>query len=215
MQRTERYKQVIKWFELNMPVAETELNYANAFQLLVAVILSAQCTDKRVNMITPKLFEKLPDAQAMANATIDEIFELIRSCSYPNNKAKHLSAMAKMLINDFNGEVPSDINELQKLPGVGRKTANVVASVHFNIPAIAVDTHVFRVSARLGLTVNAKTPLASETQLKKYIPKDIWAIAHHWLILHGRYVCVARKPKCNTCGLSNYCAYFEQNKNEE
>jgi len=207
MRKKERFEKTITWFEENMPIAETELHYGSPFELLVAVILSAQCTDKRVNIITPPLFEKYPDEIRMADASVEAIFELIRSCSYPNNKAKHLLGMAKMLHQDFKGEVPSDIKELQKLPGVGRKTANVIASVVFNKPAMAVDTHVFRVSARIGLTTKAKTPLDTEHQLVKYIPEEKIAIAHHWLILHGRYVCLARKPKCEICGISDFCRY--------
>lgn len=195
-----------------MPIAETELHYGTPYELLVAVILSAQCTDKRVNQITPALFQKYPDEIAMADATVDDIFEFIRSCSYPNNKAKHLLGMAQMLHQDFKGEVPSDINELQKMPGVGRKTANVIASVVFNKPAMAVDTHVFRVSARIGLTYKSKTPLDTEMQLIKYIPEEKIATAHHWLILHGRYVCLARSPKCEKCGITEYCKYFAKLK---
>lgn len=210
MQKKERFEKILAWFEKNMPIAETELRYTNPYELLVAVILSAQCTDKRVNMVTPKLFEKYPVPELLANATPEEVFEIIRSISYPNNKSKHLVGMAKMLVNDFKGVVPDDVNELQKLPGVGRKTANVIASVVYEKPTLAVDTHVFRVSARLGLTTNAKTPLETEKQLLKYIPENKVAIAHHWLILHGRYVCVARNPKCNECGLRNYCKYYQQ-----
>lgn len=208
MTRKERFKNIIAWFQENMPVAETELNYSNPFELLVAVILSAQCTDKRVNMITPKVFERWPTQNELAEAAPEEVFEVIKSCSYPNNKSKHLVGMAKMLRDEFNGVVPDDVKELQKLPGVGRKTANVIASVVYQKPALAVDTHVFRVSARLGLTVNAKTPLETEKQLVKYIPQDLIPIAHHWLILHGRYVCLARKPKCRQCGLKEWCKYY-------
>ena len=208
--KKELFKKVIEHFKDNMPVAETELDYTNPFELLVSVILSAQCTDKRVNTITPPLFQQYPDVYAMAKAATDDIFGFIKSCSYPNNKAKHLSGMAKMLVDDFGGNVPDDINELQKLPGVGRKTANVIVSVVFNKPAMAVDTHVFRVAARIGLTTNSKTPLDTEKQLVKNIPQDLLPIAHHWLILHGRYVCVARKPKCNECGLTNLCRYFQK-----
>jgi len=215
MQRKERFQHIIAYFSQNQPVAETELHYANPFQLLVAVILSAQCTDKRVNIVTPALFAKMPNAETMATASVEQIFELIKSISFPNNKAKHLSGMAKILSEEFGGIIPSDIQELQKMPGVGRKTANVIASVVYNKPAMAVDTHVFRVSARLGLTQNAKTPLDTELQLLKYIPKNKVAIAHHWLILHGRYVCIARKPKCMDCNLKEYCKYFQQMKNEE
>jgi endonuclease-3 len=214
MQKKERYNKVIQWFQINMPVAETELKYASPYELLVAVILSAQCTDKRVNIITPPFFQRFPDAFALSEATIEEIFELIRSCSYPNNKAKHLSGMAKMLMDTFKGEVPDNIDELQKLPGVGRKTANVIASVVFDKPAMAVDTHVFRVAARIGLTNKAKTPLETEKQLVEQIPEELLPIAHHWLILHGRYVCIARKPKCDSCGLSPFCKYFQTKQKE-
>ncbi len=191
-----------------MPVAETELDYTDPYEMIVSTILSAQCTDKRVNMTTPALFAKYPTVQSLAKATPEKVFPLIKSISYPNNKAKHLVGMAKMLVKDFGGVVPSDVNELQKLPGVGRKTANVVASVVFNKPAMAVDTHVFRVSARIGLTVGAKNPLQTEMQLVKYIPENKLAIAHHWLILHGRYVCTARNPKCSECGIKEFCKYF-------
>jgi endonuclease-3 len=208
MTKKQRFEQVIAWFEQNMPIAETELDYNTPYELLVAVILSAQCTDKRVNQITPVLFERYPTADLLASASFDEVFEYIRSCSYPNNKAKHLVGMAKMLSEEFCGEVPSDIDQLQKLPGVGRKTANVIASVVFNKPALAVDTHVFRVAARIGLSTNAKTPLQTENQLMEYIPSDLVPKAHHWLILHGRYVCKARKPECERCGLTQYCKFF-------
>lgn len=212
MVRSERFKNVIAWFQENMPVAETELHYSNPYELLVAVILSAQCTDKRVNMITPMFFERFPEAESLARAEVEEVFEYIRSCSYPNNKSKNLVGMAQKLLSEFGGEVPSDVDELQKLPGVGRKTANVIASVVFNKPALAVDTHVFRVAARIGLTKNAKTPLETEKQLVKYIPEDLLVIAHHWLILHGRYVCIARKPKCDECGLRDCCEYYSNLK---
>lgn len=215
MRKKERFEKVISWFEENMPIAETELHYGNPYELLVAVILSAQCTDKRVNQITPALFDKYPDEIAMAHATVEDIFDLIRSCSYPNNKAKHLLGMAQMLHKDFKGEVPSDIKELQKMPGVGRKTANVIASVVFNKPAMAVDTHVFRVSARIGLTTNSKTPLDTELQLVKHIPEEKIPTAHHWLILHGRYVCLARSPKCEKCGITEYCKYYAKLKKKE
>ena len=207
--KKDRFKFVLDYFLKHQPIAETELKYASPYELLVAVILSAQCTDKRVNMITPPFFERFPTAESLAHAEVDEIFQYIRSCSYPNNKSKNLLGMAKMLTNDFEGVVPDDVNELQKLPGVGRKTANVIASVVFNKPALAVDTHVFRVAARIGLTTNAKTPLETERQLVKYIPEDLLAIAHHWLILHGRYVCVARKPKCKECPLKEVCKYYQ------
>jgi endonuclease-3 len=211
MRKKERFEKVIEYFQEHMPTAETELAYNNPYELLVAVILSAQCTDKRVNMVTPALFERFPEAETLAAASSDEVFTYIRSISYPNNKAKHLVGMAKMLVEDFKNEVPSDVKELQKMPGVGRKTANVIASVVYDKPAMAVDTHVFRVSERIGLTTNAKTPLATEKQLVKYIPKELISTAHHWLILHGRYVCLARKPKCEKCGLTAYCKYFEKN----
>ncbi|MGF7138711.1 endonuclease III [Roseimarinus sediminis] len=208
MLKKERFEKVLAWFEENMPVAETELHYDNAYELLVAVILSAQCTDKRVNLLTPPLFERFPTAELLAQATFDEVFEYIRSCSYPNNKAKHLIGMAKMLTDDFEGVVPSDVVQLQKLPGVGRKTANVIASVVYDQPALAVDTHVFRVAERIGLSTKAKTPLQTEEQLMKYIPLALVPKAHHWLILHGRYVCRARKPACEQCGLKPFCRYF-------
>ncbi len=209
-QLKDRYQFVIEYFSEHQPIAETELDYGTPYELLVAVILSAQCTDKRVNMITPPFYQRFPDAESLAKATQEEVFELIKTCSYPNNKAKHLLGMSQMIIHDFNGVVPDDVDELQKLPGVGRKTANVIASVVFKKPAMAVDTHVFRVSARIGLTENAKTPLETEKQLVKHIPEDKLGIAHHWLILHGRYVCQARKPLCNACGLSSVCKYFEK-----
>jgi len=205
----ERYEGVINYFKTNVPTAETELHYSNSFELIVAVILSAQCTDKRINQVTPKLFKDYPNAEALAYASSDTIFNYIRSVSYPNNKAKHLVNMAKMLLKDFNGEIPSEIDELIKLPGVGRKTANVVASVIYDKPAMAVDTHVFRVSNRLGLT-KAKTPLQSEQQLIKHIPEQYIATAHHWLILHGRYTCTARSPKCNICPLTAYCKSYSK-----
>ena len=191
-----------------MPVAETELHYSTPFELLVAVILSAQCTDKRVNMITPRLFKQYPTAEIMARAEVEDIFELIRSVSYPNSKAKYLVSMAKMLVEQFEGEVPAERELLMKLPGVGRKTANVIAAVVYHRPTMAVDTHVFRVANRIGLTTNAKTPLETELTLIKYIPEVLIPKAHHWLILHGRYICVARKPHCWECGLAPYCRYF-------
>lgn len=197
-----------------MPVAETELVFVTAYQLLVAVILSAQCTDKRVNLITTGFFKRFPEVEYLATATFEEVFELIKSCSYPNNKARHLIGMAQKLTSEFGGIVPDDIEKLQTLPGVGRKTANVIASVVFNHPAMAVDTHVFRVSERLGLTRNAKTPLAAEKQLVKYLPEAKIPKAHHWLILHGRYVCTARKPRCNECGLSWLCDWFQKGLKE-
>lgn len=202
------YTEVIEYFKKAMPVAETELHYNNPYELIVAVILSAQCTDKRVNMITPSFFEKFPVPEILMHASQEEVYQVIKSISYPNNKSKNLIGMAKALVQNYNSTVPDDVDELQKLPGVGRKTANVIASVVYNKPALAVDTHVFRVAARIGLTVNAKTPLETERQLVKYLPKDILPIAHHWLILHGRYVCIARKPKCHECGLTKVCKYY-------
>lgn len=207
MTKEERFKRFIDYFSVNMPNAKTELSYGSPYELMVAVILSAQCTDKRVNMITPEFFKQFPTPETLAHANIADVFEVIKSCTYPNNKAKNLVGMANGLINMFHGTMPSDIEELQKLPGVGRKTANVIASVVFNKPALAVDTHVFRVSARIGLSVNAKTPLETEKQLVEFIPEELIPIAHHWLILHGRYVCVARKPKCSICGLADFCDY--------
>ncbi len=215
MTKKERYKKLIAYFKKNMPIAETELLYNTPYELIVAVILSAQCTDNRVNMITPSLFERFPNSKKMAQSTPDEVLEYIKTCSYPNNKAKHLVGMAKMLEDKFKGIVPSDINELQKLPGVGRKTANVIASVVYNAPYIAVDTHVFRVSARIGLVTNAKTPLETEKQLTNNIPENLRPLAHHWLILHGRYVCVARKPKCEDCGIKDICKYYNLNFNKK
>lgn len=208
MTRKERYEAVISWFEEHMPVAETELHYESPFELLVAVILSAQCTDKRVNMITPRLFKQYPTAEVMARAEVEDIFELIRSVSYPNAKAKYLVATSKLLVEHFCGEVPESREELMKLPGVGRKTANVIASVIYGRPTMAVDTHVFRVANRIGLTTNSKTPLETELTLVRYIPESLIPKAHHWLILHGRYVCVARKPHCSECGLAPYCRYY-------
>ncbi|MBX3242766.1 MAG: endonuclease III [Chitinophagaceae bacterium] len=206
----ERYSFVLDWFQHNIPNAETELLYDSPYQLLVAVILSAQCTDKRVNLTTPAIFEKYPEPVSLSATTFEELFPLIRSISYPNNKTKHLIGMAKMLVEKFNGEVPLTVEELVQLPGVGRKTANVITSVIDRQPNMAVDTHVFRVSARLGLTRNAKTPLAAEKQLIKHIPKELIHKAHHWLILHGRYVCLARNPKCGSCGLTSVCLYYKK-----
>lgn len=214
MTTKQRYNHVIDWFTRNVPIAETELHYESAFGLLVAVILSAQCTDKRVNMITPPLLADFPTAEVMAETSPEVIFEYIRSVSYPNNKAKHLVGMAQKLVSDFGGVVPDDIDKLQTLPGVGRKTANVIASVVFNQPAMAVDTHVFRVSERIGLTINSKNPLQTELELIKYIPDNLVPIAHHWLILHGRYICQARKPKCESCGLTEWCRYYQNNFNK-
>ena len=214
MTKKERFEKIIDYFSKNHPIAETELHYKNPYQLLVAVILSAQCTDKRVNMVTPALFKAFPKPEVMAEASSDEVFQYIRSISYPNNKAKHLVGMAHMLIHDSKGVVPSDISELQKMPGVGRKTANVIASVVYDKPAMAVDTHVFRVSNRIGLTTNAKNPLQSEKQLIKFIPKELVPRAHHWLILHGRYTCLARKPLCEKCDLKAFCKFFNQKKSK-
>ena len=208
MTRKERFQFVLDYFTQHNPDAATELFYGSPYQLLVAVILSAQCTDKRVNMTTPAIFDRYPDAATLAGATFDELFPLIRSISYPNNKTKHLIGMAQMLMSRFGGEVPLTVEELLELPGVGRKTANVITSVVDNQPNMAVDTHVFRVAARIGLTVNAKTPLAAEKQLLEFIPTEQVHVAHHWLILHGRYVCVARAPKCSECGLQQACKYF-------
>ncbi len=215
MTRKERFEGIIAYFIENKPFAQTELLYTTPYELIVAVVLSAQCTDKRVNTITPEFFRLFPDVHHLAEAEVPEIFELIKSCSYPNNKAKHLSGLAKMLIRDFDGQVPSEVEELQKLPGVGRKTANVIASVVFNKPAMAVDTHVFRVSERLGLTTDSKNPLETERQLVKYIPEELIPLAHHWLILHGRYVCIARKPKCEECGLTTWCRYYRKQQKSQ
>jgi endonuclease-3 len=215
MDTNERFKKIMDWFRANVPVAETELTYENPYQLIVAVILSAQCTDKRVNIVTKELFKKYPDAVSLAEANISDIYELIKSVSYPNNKSKHLSGMARMLVNEFNSKVPDNIDDLQKLPGVGRKTANVIVSVVFKKPAMAVDTHVFRVAARTGLSVNSKTPFETEKQLIKGIPEQDLPVAHHWLILHGRYVCTARNPKCNACGIKNYCNYYKNTESHE
>ena len=208
MTTKQRFEYILEWFAANMPVAESELVYANPFQLLVAVMLSAQCTDKRVNMVTPALFAAYPNAQALANATEDEVFEYVKSVSYPRSKAQHLVEMAKRLVEAYEGQVPDSIEELQTLQGVGRKTANVVCAVIWNQPTMAVDTHIFRVSERLGLTTNSKNPLQTEKQLVKYIPENVIPKAHHWLLLHGRYVCQARKPQCEKCGLSPYCRYY-------
>jgi len=208
----QRYEGIIGWFSENMPVAETELHYRTPFELLVAVALSAQCTDKRVNMTTPALFEAYPTPQAMAAASVEDVYSHIRSISYPNNKARHLVAMARMLCEEFGGEVPTDLDELQRLPGVGRKTANVLGAVLWGREVMPVDTHVFRVSARMGLTRGAKTPLQTELQLEKNIPSHLLPIAHHWLILHGRYVCTARKPKCGQCGVRQWCREYASQK---
>ena len=208
MTTKQRYEGIIAYFKQQMPEAESELHYADPFQLLVAVVLSAQCTDKRVNMTTPALFEAFPTPQAMAAATAEEIYPYIRSISYPNNKAKHLAAAARMICTEFGGEVPDDLEQLQRLPGVGRKTANVLGAVLWNREVMPVDTHVFRVAERIGLTTRSKTPLQTERTLSTHIPGALLPVAHHWLILHGRYVCVARKPKCEECGLKPWCKYF-------
>lgn len=214
MTRKERYEFVIGYFQEHMPDAETELIYDNPFQLLVAVILSAQCTDKRVNMTTPAIFEKYPDAASLSKAGFDELFPLIKSISYPNNKTKHLIGMAQMLMQDFGGQIPMTVPELIKLPGVGRKTANVITSVVDQQPNMAVDTHVFRVSKRIGLvTAKATTPVAVEKELIRFIPQELVHKAHHWLILHGRYICIARQPKCRECGLQQACLYFQKTNN--
>ena len=207
MTRKERFAAIVGWFAENRPVAETELHYGNTFQLLVAVILSAQCTDRRVNIVTPPLFERFPTPADLASATFDEVFPYVKSVSYPNSKTSHLIAMAQKLLADFGGEVPSDIDALMSLPGVGRKTANVIASVVYDQPVIAVDTHVFRVAHRLGLS-DGKTPLEVERDLERHIPLDRRAISHHWLILHGRYTCTARNPKCADCGLTEWCREY-------
>ncbi len=214
MLKKERYQAFVDYFSKHQPNAETELQYSNPYELLVAVILSAQCTDKRINQVTPKLFERFPNPESLAESNSDEVFGYIRSVSYPNNKAKHLVGMAQLLVSEFNSEVPSTVENLQKLPGVGRKTANVIASVVHQAPAMAVDTHVFRVANRLGLTSKAKTPLAVEKQLVKHLPKDKIHVAHHWLILHGRYICLARNPKCEQCPISWFCKYYEHQHTE-
>lgn len=211
MLKKDRYKAFVDYFSIHQPQAETELHYQNPYELLVAVILSAQCTDKRINQVTPALFERFPNPISLAQSPPEEIFHYIKSVSYPNNKAKHLAGMAKMLVDHFGGQVPATVKELQKMPGVGRKTANVIVSVIHQAPAMAVDTHVFRVANRLGLTQNAKTPLSAEKQLVKNLPEDKIHLAHHWLILHGRYICIARKPKCTICPLTSFCKYYEQN----
>lgn len=212
MRKADRYNELIKYFLEHQPYADTELIYTDPYELIVAVILSAQCTDKRVNMITPAFFKRFPTPEILSNATPEDVFEIIKSCSYPNNKAKNLIGMAKMLTTAYGGILPSDPLELQKLPGVGRKTANVLVSVIFKKPAMAVDTHVFRVSARIGLTTNARTPLQAELQLIKYIPEKLIPLAHHWLILHGRYICIARNPKCSECGLTSFCKYYKHRR---
>jgi len=208
MNKKERYQLFVAHFSEHQPVAVTELDYNNPYELLVAVILSAQCTDKRVNIVTKDLFKRFPEPESLAEADVAEVFEYIRSISYPNNKAKHLVGMAKILVNEFKSVVPEDVTDLQTMPGVGRKTANVIASVVYNVPVMAVDTHVFRVSARLGLTTNAKNPLEAELQLVRHIPDEVMHISHHWLILHGRYLCQARKPKCGECKITHFCKSY-------
>jgi len=208
----ERYQFVIEYFKKERPVAQSELNFNNPFQLLVAVILSAQCTDKRVNMVTPKIFEKYPSPEKLSQAKYEELFQIMKSISYPNNKAKNLISMSQKLVEKFNSEVPDNLENLLELDGVGRKTANVITSVIFNQPNMPVDTHVFRVAARIGLTINAKNPLQAEKQLIKNIPQELIPISHHWLILHGRYVCVARKPLCEKCGLTSICLFYQNSQ---
>lgn len=210
MTTKERFRRCVEYFSQTMPVAESELNYGNPFELLVAVVLSAQCTDKRVNLTTPALFAAYPTAEAMAQATEEEVYGYIRSISYPNNKARHLVALSRKLVEEYGGEVPTDLDELQTLPGVGRKTANVLGAVLWGKEVMPVDTHVFRVAARIGLSRNAKTPLATERQLEAGFPSELLPIAHHWLILHGRYVCLARRPRCEKCGLGDICKYYTQ-----
>jgi len=212
MKKKERFEKVIAYFSEAMPVAETELEYTDPYELIVAVILSAQCTDKRVNMITPPFFCEFPDAGSLSLADQTQVFELIKSCSYPNNKARHLLGMARMLEDEFKGVVPDTMEELQKLPGVGRKTANVILSVAFQKPAMAVDTHVFRVAARIGLSSRARNPYETEMQLIRHIPEEKIPQAHHWLILHGRYVCTARNPKCDLCGIAPLCKFVDKKK---
>ena len=212
MNKKERFERVLAWFSEAMPIAETELEYTNPYELIVAVILSAQCTDKRVNLITPGFFGQFPDVDSLARASQEQIFELIKSCSYPNNKTRHLSGMARMVVERFGGEIPATREELQQLPGVGRKTANVILAVAFRQPAMAVDTHVFRVAERIGLTTGARNPYETEMELLRYIPKEHLRRAHHWLILHGRYVCKARNPSCDTCGIQHLCRHVEKNR---
>ena len=214
MRTQDRYEQAIIWFSQNMPIAESELHFQNEYQLLVAVMLSAQCTDKRVNLVTPALFEAYPTVADLADSTAEKVYTYIRSVSYPNSKAEHLVAMAKRVVEVYNGEIPNTREELQTLAGVGRKTANVVLAVWWNQPTMAVDTHIFRVANRIGLTKNAKNPFDSEKQLTKHLPEHIIPKAHHWLLLHGRYTCQARKPKCDQCGLKSICRYFSQKKQQ-
>ncbi len=212
MLKKERFKAFVDHFSSHFPEAETELHYTNPFELLVAVVLSAQCTDKRINQVTPALFKRFPDAKSLAESSVEEIFSYIRSVSYPNNKAKHLLGLGQKITDQFDGEVPETMEDLQSLPGVGRKTANVIASVIYNQPAMAVDTHVFRVSQRLGLVPKtANTPLKVEMALIKHLPDEVIATAHHWLILHGRYVCLARTPQCTKCTITHFCAFYQKN----
>jgi len=215
MTKKERYRKLIEYFREHMPVAETELLHQNPYELIVAVILSAQCTDKRVNLITPSLFDRFPTVESLAFASVEQVFECIKSCSYPNNKAKHLVGMAKMVMKEFGGMVPESFEDLIRLPGVGRKTANVIALVAYGKPSMPVDTHVFRVSARIGLTDHAKNPLEAEKQLIRYFPEEVLPLAHHWLILHGRYVCLARNPKCDQCGLQHLCRYYARQEGND
>jgi len=210
MTKEERFGKVINWFLENMPVAETELRHGDPYQLMVAVVLSGQCTDKRVNLITPAFYERFPTVESLAAATPETVIALIRTCSYPNSKALHLIEASRKIVSEFGGRLPEEVDQLMTLPGIGRKTANVIAAVAFNKQALAVDTHVFRVSARIGLTVGARNPLETEQQLIRYIPNEYLSIAHHWLILHGRYICVARKPKCQECGLKEFCLYYKE-----
>ena len=212
MKTAERYARLIAYFEKARPEAQSELHYDNPYQMLVAVMLSAQCTDKRVNMVTPALFAAYPDAKALAAASVEDIYSYVKSVSYPNSKSRHLKAMAEKLLADFDGEVPDDVDKLQTLPGVGRKTANVIAAVIFNQSVMPVDTHVFRVSNRIGLTTNSKTPLQTELTLERHIPAEKIPVAHHWLILHGRYVCTARSPHCSECGISDICRHYNKLK---
>ena len=212
MKTAERYARLIAYFEKARPEAQSELHYDNPYQLLVAVMLSAQCTDKRVNMVTPALFAAYPDAKALAAASVEDIYSYVKSVSYPNSKSRHLKAMAEKLLADFDGEVPDDVDKLQTLPGVGRKTANVIAAVIFNQSVMPVDTHVFRVSNRIGLTTNSKTPLQTELTLERHIPAEKIPVAHHWLILHGRYVCTARSPHCSECGINDICRHYNKLK---
>lgn len=210
MTRAERFEHIIAWFTEHVPVAESELNFSNSYECIVAVMLSAQCTDKRVNMVTPAVFKAYPDVEALAKASFDELFPLVKSISYPNAKTEHLIGMAQKVVNEYHGEIPSTTGELTTLPGVGRKTANVVQAVIWGKPTMAVDTHIFRVSERIGLTTHSKSPLQTEQVLTKYIPEEIIPKAHHWLLLHGRYTCIARKPKCEECGIREYCRYAKE-----